>query len=153
MALDFSSELKLAARQIAVYIKKNTTIPEDLLKKYDLLSTLKNNQNVGNNEGVFRLVNSTSDSNLLSTVDTTINNIYMDNLAASAQFILIYQNTVGTPVGSIGLVESYRVFSNITFNLNINRKFIGPVYIAFSSAAGTFTPATQLKNVAVTFTY
>jgi hypothetical protein len=153
MALDFSSELKLAARQIAVYIKKNTAIPADLLKKYDLLSTLKNNQNVENNQGVFRLVNSTSDSGLLSTVNATINNIYMDNLATSTQFILIYQNITGTPVGSVGLVESYRVFSNATFDLNINRKFIGPIYFAFSSAAGTFTPSTQLKNLVVTFTY
>jgi hypothetical protein len=42
MAIDFSSELKLAARQITHYLKRNISIPTDLLEKYDLLNTLQN---------------------------------------------------------------------------------------------------------------
>lgn len=97
MALDFSSELKLAARQIAVYINKDLIIPKDLLSKYDTLYGLVNGGGGGGSTTPGAITTGINDASNVDNIELNTSR-FISRQRATSKSVLSLQSNLSTAI-------------------------------------------------------
>lgn len=104
-----------------------------------------------NGQNVTRLVNSNTSTLQVKATNALIKSIYVDNLQAGIIYLDIFQGNAAAPVNTNIPLESYRVPSNGSTSIELDRVYTGQVWLAFSSTPGALTLSANNKNVIVRF--
>lgn len=94
-------------------------------------------------------VNSTLSTFQMKLTNTLLKSIYIDNLAPGVIYLQIFQGLSAAPNTGAIPQECYRIPSNGSISLELDRVYSSQMYIGISSTIGTFTASAQLKNLVV----
>lgn len=103
-------------------------------------------------QNVARLVNSNASTLQIKVSNALIRSVYVDNLQAGIIYLGIHTGLSAAPVAGNVPVESYRIPSNGSTSIELDRVYSnGQVWLSFSSTPGAITLSPNNKNVIARF--